>query len=454
MSYKRNRTTAWLSGLGVLLITLVLISCTIEIKPLAGPNTGVNSTMSLVEAGPLANTAWYLTALGNTKVAIPVLAQSPITLAFGNNGEVSGNSGCNTFSGAYTTSENIVTFDGLALAPTACADQAAARQEAQFLAALQNAASFSRSSARLAIWYGAQGGMLTFTAATTVTPTPLVTPLPAALAEVPVTATPFPFPTVAAPVPDGAAPPATPIPPFPGATPPPFPTVTLTTADNNSFSAPAPTPITFAPGVTSAELAGTIAQGTTNPYLVQAQQGQTLTVTLTSPNNDVQLRIGGQDGSVLKRAEDGAPTWTGQLPTTQGYLIEAVAVGAATNYTLQVAYKPLTSNSTAERIAWTPGTPATERSGPLAAGTITKQYVLNATAGQSLTINLTSDSTPLNLTINSPTGMIWTATMNPASNGYAVNYPLTLPETGDYSVTLAKADQSPAVNYTLRFTLQ
>ena len=447
MSYKRNRITAWLSGLGVLLTTLVLVSCTIEIKPLVGPEVGMNSAPPLVEAGPLANTAWYLTALGNTKVAIPALAQSPITLAFGNNGQISGSSGCNTFSGAYTTSENIVTFNGLALAPTACAGQAAARQEAQFLAALQNAASFSRSSERLAIWYGAQGGMLTFTAATTVTPTPLVTPLPAALAEVPVTTTPFPFPTVAAPVPDASIPQPTPV------VLPPLATVPLTT-DNSSFSAPAPIPITFAPGVTSTELVGTIAQGTTNPYLVQAQQGQTLTVTLTSPNNDVQLRIGGQDGSVLKRAEAGAPTWTGQLPTTQGYLIEAVAVGTVTNYTLQVAYKPLASNSTAERIAWTPGTPATERSGPLAAGTITKQYVLNATARQSLTINLTSDSTPLNLTINSPTGMIWTATMNPASNGYAVNYPLTLPETGDYSVTLAKADQSPAVNYTLRFTLQ
>ncbi len=465
MNDKLNRTATYAYTLVLLLASLALASCTIEIQPLAGPDGARNKTMPPATVGPLANTAWYLTAQGNTQVAIPALAQSPVTLTFGADGQVSGNSGCSAYRGTYTSTENLVTIAALTLTPTTCADQAAATQEAQFLASLQNAATFSLSSERLAIWYGEQRGMLTFTAATAVTPTPAVTAPPVALAEAPVvTATPFPFPTVDAPTPDAQllpatavalSPLATPSPGFPDATLPLSPTVSLTTpAESDSFALPAPTPISFAPGITSTEVDGTLVEGATNPYLVQAQQGETMTMTLTSPNNDVQLRISGQDGTVLKRAEEGPSTWTGQLPTAQGYLIEAIAVGPATNYTLQMAHKPLASTNTAERIEWTPGTTMAERSGTLPAGVSNKQYGLGLTTGQSLTIDLTSDSTPLNLTINSPTGNVWTATMNPTANGYAVNYPLTLPETGDYVVTLSKADQTPVANYSVRFTVQ
>jgi hypothetical protein len=98
-----------------------------------------------------------------------------------------------------------------------------------------------------------------------------------------------------------------------------------------------PARIKFAHGTYSASVDGHLQGNTVNYYLLRASAGQTMSVAIFSPHNDVLLTIYGmQDGSPLVRSVSGATTWTGVLPGTQDYMIEAVSVGATTNYTLQV----------------------------------------------------------------------------------------------------------------------
>lgn len=329
-------------GLPALLTVLLLSSCTITITPLAAPGQDAAQTIP-VQAHGLVNTEWVLTALGNLQTAAPVLpTPSALTLTFSTDGQVQGNSGCAAYSGRYSISDDQITIETLPPSTSTCTDPQAINQAEQFLAALHTSESFSLSQERLAIWYEQRRGMLTFTAAAAVTPTPLA-PSPTATvdASLAAAATPFPFPTVDAlatelPATDTMAQLASPLPTVtvtPVLAPPLAPTNTLTT----TTSAPAPTPLTFSPGITTTVLTSAIGEGTTTAYILQGQQGQTLTVTLITANSPLLLRVSGQGGALLKPAEDGALTWTGQLPTTQPYLIEVVAAGAATTYTLQVA---------------------------------------------------------------------------------------------------------------------
>jgi hypothetical protein len=98
-----------------------------------------------------------------------------------------------------------------------------------------------------------------------------------------------------------------------------------------------PARIQFAPGAISASLPGNLQGRETNYYLARAFAGQTMTVRINSPNNDIFLTIYGmEDGSPLVRSVSGLSEWSGVLPATQDYMIEAVSTGASAGYTLVV----------------------------------------------------------------------------------------------------------------------
>ena len=99
-----------------------------------------------------------------------------------------------------------------------------------------------------------------------------------------------------------------------------------------------PARIKFARGAYSASVDGRVQGNSVNYYLLRASAGQTMSVAILSPHNDIFLTIYGmQDGSPLVRSVSGATTWSGILPGTQDYMIEAVSEGPNSNYTLQVA---------------------------------------------------------------------------------------------------------------------
>jgi heat shock protein HslJ len=92
----------------------------------------------------LAGTSWEVISYNNGKQAVTsVLAGSSITAEFGKDGTLSGNSGCNSYNGSYTINGNQITIGPLASTRMACsAPEGVMEQEAQYLAALETAATY------------------------------------------------------------------------------------------------------------------------------------------------------------------------------------------------------------------------------------------------------------------------------------------------------------------------
>jgi heat shock protein HslJ len=95
-----------------------------------------------VSAG-LTGITWHLRAYNNGKQAVVgVIAGTDPTAVFGTDGQITGNATCNTYFGPYTTAGSTISIGLLASTLMACPDTAQQDQETQYLAALQNAATF------------------------------------------------------------------------------------------------------------------------------------------------------------------------------------------------------------------------------------------------------------------------------------------------------------------------
>lgn len=124
----------------------------IEFDTLTLFNADVKPLARLKEqANRLAGTAWQVTALNNGRQAVVgVLAGTTLTMAFGNDGRLSGSAGCNDFHAAYRAEGGALSIDTPAATRRACAQpEGRMAQEAQFLAALVSTAHARREGDRL-----------------------------------------------------------------------------------------------------------------------------------------------------------------------------------------------------------------------------------------------------------------------------------------------------------------
>jgi heat shock protein HslJ len=116
-------------GLGILL--LLLAACT-STAPQAGSGSG------------LAGTSWVVTGYddGSQNVS-DVLAGTTLTASFGDDGTLTGNSGCNDYNGPYKVTGSQIGIGPLGSTRKACSDPAGVmEQESQYLAALANSEVF------------------------------------------------------------------------------------------------------------------------------------------------------------------------------------------------------------------------------------------------------------------------------------------------------------------------
>jgi heat shock protein HslJ len=102
---------------------------------------------------------WEVTALRIPNAISSPVPGSTLTMSF-KDGQVSGSSGCNTYSGSYTVNGDQLTFGPMATTRKACADQAVSDQETAFLAALEATASFSGTKSAVTLL--AADGTITF----------------------------------------------------------------------------------------------------------------------------------------------------------------------------------------------------------------------------------------------------------------------------------------------------
>jgi hypothetical protein len=121
---------------------------------------------------------------------------------------------------------------------------------------------------------------------------------------------------------------------------------------------PPMTAITFAPGSTTATLAGQVAPGGRIVYFVMAKAGQSLTVSVASPNAGITFLVYPPDATLEKAADgvaivagralpdagasDNAKAWIGALPRDGNYLILVASAGGASGpspYNLTVSLR-------------------------------------------------------------------------------------------------------------------
>jgi LysM domain-containing protein len=119
--------------------------------------------------------------------------------------------------------------------------------------------------------------------------------------------------------------------------------------------------ITIAPGQTTAAQVGIINPNETIHYVISAAQGQTLSIKLTAPANEVAIGVNGPTGLALKPL-DASPTWSTTITTGGDHYINMTSLtgSSSKSYTLEVSLTPASAPvATATNTATnTPTTPA------------------------------------------------------------------------------------------------
>jgi heat shock protein HslJ len=120
---------------------------TFEVKGDTFTLTGADKTSLAsykAQSQDLSGTSWEPTGVNNGKQAVvSLLAGTTLTANFGKDGTLSGNAGCNTYSGGYKVTGDKITIGPLISSMKSCSDPAGVmEQETQYLAALQSATSY------------------------------------------------------------------------------------------------------------------------------------------------------------------------------------------------------------------------------------------------------------------------------------------------------------------------
>ena len=196
--------------------------------------------------------------------------------------------------------------------------------------------------------------------------------------------------------------------------------------------------IQFGAGETAATLTGNLQPQGMAVYILAAQAGQTMTVMLTTPDDQTHITVlDGQGGYV--EGQMSTTFWQGTLPDTDDYVIRVFAGEAAVDYTLQVILP--------QRISFAPGTTSATVQGDVAAH-VSDDYILSAQADQTMRINIDSPNSNVLLTIVGADGI-------PLTNGNmsgATSWQGQLPATQDY--TLRAIGTLEPASYTLTVTIE
>ncbi|MBK8462154.1 MAG: META domain-containing protein [Nigerium sp.] len=109
------------------------------------------ATFAVLDQG-LAGTSWVVTGLRSGDAVTSPIAGTDLTVAFGEDGGVSGSSGCNRFTGTYTVTDGLLRVGPLVSTMMACdTPTGVMEQETAFLKALESATAIQREVASLTL---------------------------------------------------------------------------------------------------------------------------------------------------------------------------------------------------------------------------------------------------------------------------------------------------------------
>ncbi|MBW4471269.1 MAG: serine/threonine protein kinase [Stenomitos rutilans HA7619-LM2] len=145
-----------------------------------------------------------------------------------------------------------------------------------------------------------------------------------------------------------------------------------------------PQRIQFARGKSTTVLQGSLQPSEVQPYVLQASQGQIMTVTLEGAEAVMNVLRSNQEA--IDAASYQTRSWTGQLPADDRYTIQVSGTGA---YTLEIAITPLVRSAQAaiQRVTFAPGKTGTTVTGQLAPNKV-QRYLLQAKRGQTLDVKV------------------------------------------------------------------
>ncbi len=154
---KRNQTVLTFVLLGIAFM-LVISSMTIS-----GCSSGSDNSKSQemnTSKTALNDTKWMIQTLNGSRVLIPEGGKE-VFITFSNDGKAIGSSGCNTFNGKAEVSGSSMKLGPMATTRMMCQDQM--DTERDFLAALNNTASYSISGNTLSLMDAGKNVLATFT---------------------------------------------------------------------------------------------------------------------------------------------------------------------------------------------------------------------------------------------------------------------------------------------------
>ena len=104
------------------------------------------------QASSLAGTSWSVVNLNNGRQAVVgTVSGATVTMAFDTAGRVSGTTGCNQYTAAYSADGDTLRLSSVAATRLACDDQARREQEQAFLRALESVATLRFEGDRLVL---------------------------------------------------------------------------------------------------------------------------------------------------------------------------------------------------------------------------------------------------------------------------------------------------------------
>lgn len=105
------------------------------------------------QSNSLSKTSWNITSFNNgNQAVVGIVADTTPSITFGDDGTVSGSTGCNNFSGEYSLNGSTITISPLATTKRACIEpEGISEQEQGILSALESATTWSIQGSNLSL---------------------------------------------------------------------------------------------------------------------------------------------------------------------------------------------------------------------------------------------------------------------------------------------------------------